>query len=521
MKIVKNTEWKEVEVNGEKTIIPINYNINTLNNLADVRDGTHESPKYYDNGIPFITTKNIVGGKIDFSSVKYISLEDHLNFKKRSFVEKGDILLGLIGTIGCPIIVKEDIEFSIKNLGLIKSKNKIKQDYLLLKLKNHFCNLTAMSGGVLNFMGLGELRNIELAFPSLAQQTSIASLLSKQESIINNLQSLIDKLELQFKYMSNELLSGRIRVRENKDGKVELYKNTQWKEVEVNGEMKEIPKDWEVEIIRSNITLNMGSTPKKELDNYAGDLPWITISNLTEKNILQYTAKIKESKNIKIFPKGTLLISFKMSVGKAGFTTQDSAINEAIMGIKQSNNKNDINYLYYCLPNVFIVNAMPNGQGLLLLNQDKIKNLNYTAPPLQTQTSIATLLSKQESIIDNLKSLLNNEVVKLDFLTKVLLNGSYLMESNMTNLEEITRDIHMINAVRKDKSGVITHLKKRTGEVFTVSQLIAIIKAGDLAYTDSPAPLAPIIVYEENGQFYLRTKSDGIFTNNLDELPNF
>ncbi len=202
-----------------------------------------------------------------------------------------------------------------------------------------------------------------------------------------------------------------------------LVKNTEWKEVEINGEVKEVPVDWTIDTIGETIKLNMGNTPKKELDNYSGDLPWITISNLTEKNISNYTAKIKRNKNVKIFPKGTLLISFKMSVGKTGFTTEDSAINEAIMGIKEKDTINNINYLYYCLPNVFISNAMPNGQGLLLLNQDKIKNLTYVIPPTQAQSAIASILSEQESIIQDIEYLISKYESRFKYLSDELLSG--------------------------------------------------------------------------------------------------
>jgi type I restriction enzyme S subunit len=89
--------------------------------LAEVKDGTHESPKYHSAGIPFITSKNLVDGNIDFSNVNYISETDHESFSRRSNVEDGDILFGMIGTIGNPVRVQKDREFSIKNVALIKS----------------------------------------------------------------------------------------------------------------------------------------------------------------------------------------------------------------------------------------------------------------------------------------------------------------------------------------------------------------------------------------------------------------
>ena len=105
----KNSNWKTVK----------------LGDICDVRDGTHESPKYLPKGIPFITSKHLKNNRIDFSNVKFISIEDHKSFSKRSKVDDGDILFGMIGTIGNPVVVDKDREFSIKNVALFKQNNKI------------------------------------------------------------------------------------------------------------------------------------------------------------------------------------------------------------------------------------------------------------------------------------------------------------------------------------------------------------------------------------------------------------
>ncbi|MDF5739171.1 MULTISPECIES: hypothetical protein [unclassified Nostoc] len=84
---------------------------------SSVRDGTHDTPKYVEQGIPLITSKNLKENGLDFSTAKNISLEDHQNISVRSEVDKGDILFAMIGTIGNPVIVRTDKVFSIKNVG--------------------------------------------------------------------------------------------------------------------------------------------------------------------------------------------------------------------------------------------------------------------------------------------------------------------------------------------------------------------------------------------------------------------
>ena len=103
--------------------IPEDWCLEKLGALSDVRDGTHDSPQYYEQGVPFITSKNLTDTILDFSDIKYISEEDHIKFSKRSHVQNGDILFGMIGTVGKPVIVNEPFQFSIKNVALIKFNN--------------------------------------------------------------------------------------------------------------------------------------------------------------------------------------------------------------------------------------------------------------------------------------------------------------------------------------------------------------------------------------------------------------
>ena len=103
-----------------------------LSNVSDVRDGTHDSPKYLDEGYPLITSKNLMkNGIISFEDINLISEEDYNFINKRSKVNSGDILFGMIGTIGNPVIIGENSDFAIKNVALIKEKSQLKNSYLV------------------------------------------------------------------------------------------------------------------------------------------------------------------------------------------------------------------------------------------------------------------------------------------------------------------------------------------------------------------------------------------------------
>ena len=96
------------------------WKVQALSTVCDVRDGTHDSPKYVDNGYPLITSKNVVNGTISFDNVNLISERDLIAINARSKVDDGDIIMPMIGTIGKPTIVIKTREFAIKNVALIK-----------------------------------------------------------------------------------------------------------------------------------------------------------------------------------------------------------------------------------------------------------------------------------------------------------------------------------------------------------------------------------------------------------------
>lgn len=425
MKLYKNTEWQEIKINGEFKDIPNDWNIESLLNLCDVRDGTHDSPKFFQTGVPFVTTKNLINGSIDFSTVKYITEKDHLNFIRRSKVDVGDILTGMIGTIGNPVLVRQKpFDFSIKNIGLIKSKGKINQEFLFSALKKYLEQKPTNNGGVIKFMKLSELRSIEFFYPYNNEQNAIASLLSKQESIVQKTKNLIASIEKRNQFMVDELLSGRLRVKE-KNGQPVFYRNPDdnWKSIKLNGIDKLIPKEWEKEIISKNIKFSLGSTPSKTGDNYNGDIPWITISDLKQKNIQYFTAKIKKQKNTKVLQAGTLIGSFKMSVGKFGFTTKESATNEAIIAISPKDTIHNLNYLYHVLPQTFLQNAIQNAQGVLLLNTTVIKSLEIVTCSVDEQNKLAELLNSLAEEKEKYKQILEKEEKTFTFLLEELMSG--------------------------------------------------------------------------------------------------
>ena len=189
-----------------------------LQNVSDVRDGTHDSPKYVTEGYPFVTSKNLMkNGKIDFSDISYITEEDYININKRSKVDVGDILFGMIGTIGNPVIVEQD-GFAIKNVALIKEKDKLLNRYLIQVLKSsvidrQFYKLN--TGGTQKFIGLGMIRDLSILIPSIEEQEKIAFFFSLIDDKISLQGEKVEALRDYKKGMMQKIFSRELRFKDD------------------------------------------------------------------------------------------------------------------------------------------------------------------------------------------------------------------------------------------------------------------------------------------------------------------
>ncbi|MBQ5925078.1 MAG: restriction endonuclease subunit S, partial [Paludibacteraceae bacterium] len=157
----------------------------------------------------------------------------------------------------------------------------------------------------------------------------------------------------------------------------------------------EVPEHWEVCKIKHKYEFKTGATPssgKKEF--YEGDLKWVNIGDIDDEIIFDtnkhITQEAVDSCRMTISPKGSLLYSFKLSVGQVAFCGDDMYTNEAIATFNSQ--KQSLRYLYYIAPQFIIHNANRNIYNAPILNQDLIKNAIIVLPPLPEQQAIVNYL---------------------------------------------------------------------------------------------------------------------------------
>lgn len=161
--------------------------------------------------------------------------------------------------------------------------------------------------------------------------------------------------------------------------------------------------------------ISIGKTPARKEKKYWGNgYSWLSIADMNNGKFLSETKEqitheaIKEC-NMKLIPEGTLVMSFKLSLGKVGITSKDLYSNEAIAAFKiKKTDTVSREYLYHALRNINLkVDGVRAVKGLTL-NKAKLKNLQIPLPPLSTQKKIADLLDTADALRQKTQAIIDH-----------------------------------------------------------------------------------------------------------------
>lgn len=192
-----------VELFGDMVYNPNGWEKVNLGSVCDVRDGTHDSPKYFPEGYPLVTSKNVTRGRIDFTDCSLICKEDYDKINERSRVDFGDILMPMIGTVGKPVVVDVDVDFAIKNVALIKfyKDSKVINTFVRALLQSDYFDRAVISkirGGTQKFIALSDIRKLEFYLPPMDTQNQFAAFVGQTDKAKLAVQKALDEAQLLF-----------------------------------------------------------------------------------------------------------------------------------------------------------------------------------------------------------------------------------------------------------------------------------------------------------------------------------
>ncbi|MEI6335018.1 MAG: restriction endonuclease subunit S [Methylococcaceae bacterium] len=385
--------------------LPENWEWCKAQDYMDIRDGTHDSPKYVDKGYPLVTSKNLVNGKIDFSTCSFITKEDHDAISKRSAVDDGDILYAMIGTIGNPVIVEKKHEFSIKNVALFKFKNKnVFNKYIYHFLNSEITKRQFSSnsrGGTQQFVSLKNIRELKIPLPPLAEQQKIASILDAADSLRQKDQQLIKK----YTALSQSLF------------------------LEMFGDPVSNPMGWDKKPLKDVGIVRTGNTPSREnLEYYGTHIEWIKTNNINKPSMyLTHAEEYLSKAGLKVgrcVEPGSLLVTCiagsKSVIGNVAIADRKVAFNQQINSFTPFEG----NVLFFY--SLFIagkkhIQSFSTDSMKGMINKSKFEGIDFIIPPIELQNQYAERIQS----IEAQKKLAQASLKKSDALFNSLLQRAF------------------------------------------------------------------------------------------------
>lgn len=193
-------------------LIPIDWDVKTLGEIAVIRDGTHQTPTYVDYGVPFYSVESVTNN--NFTNTKFITEEAHKILTKTFKIEKGDILMTRIGSIGDCKLIDWDVNASFYvSLALLKIKSNYLASYISHYSKSASfqkeTEINSLQSAIPRKINLGPISNIRVLIPTNAEQTAIATALSNIDDFISQTEKLIEKKKAIKQGVMQELLKAK------------------------------------------------------------------------------------------------------------------------------------------------------------------------------------------------------------------------------------------------------------------------------------------------------------------------
>lgn len=359
-------EWKEVR----------------LGEVADVQTGPFGSQlhkeNYVNKGTPIVTVEHLGNKWFTSQNLPMVSDEDKLRLAKYCSQE-GDVIFSRVGSVDrCSYVSKEYSGWLFSGRCLrVRPRSGINPEYLYYFLTNegtkqYIRNIAV--GATMPSINTKLLNEVPITIPSLDDQHRIASILSSLDRKIE----LNNKINADLEEMAQAIFKNWfVDFEPFKDGKF------------VDSELGMIPEGWKVGRADDFYQINIGKTPPRKEHKWFSTNPadkiWVSIANMGNSGIFisdssEYlTKEAVDRHNIIMVPRNTILLSFKLTVGRVAIADKELTTNEAIARFILSDDKY-MEYLYLYLKN-FDYNSLGSTSSIATaVNSKTIKGMQMLQP---------------------------------------------------------------------------------------------------------------------------------------------
>lgn len=361
-----------------------------LNEVCElIVDCPHTTAKDEGEGFPLVRTPNIGKGRLVYDGMHRVCEDVYNKRNARAIPQENDLIFAREATAGNVALIQKGEKVCLgQRTVLIRPNQEMVNPafltYFLLAPKQQYNLLSTANGATVAHVNLPTIRNLKIDLPELSTQHRIAAILSRYDSLIENYQKQIKLLE-------------EAAQRLYKEWFVDLHFPGHENTKIING----VPEGWEKKKAIDFFEMSIGKTPpraeKEWFSTNDKDVPWVSISDM--KNVMfvnetgeKLTQEACNKFNVKIVPEGTVLLSFKLTVGRVSIADIPVCTNEAIAHFMRSGNSwREYTLLY--LRN-YHYDSLGNTSGISkAVNSTIIKNMPFLMPCGEILESFSRVVS--------------------------------------------------------------------------------------------------------------------------------
>lgn len=375
-------------------MVPSGWERKALDEVSDVIDCKHRTPKYVENGIPLVSPGTIKWGAIDLESpTKRVTAEEYESLMDHCTVEYGDLVLSRNQSVGIASFVDSDKPFVLgQDTVLVKPKGSDPR-FLFYNLQSTDTQKTIFKlagGSTFSRINLGDIRKLKAIYPPFAEQQKIAKILSTWDKAISTTECLIDNSTQQKKALMQQLLTGKKRLLDESGKRFE----GKWEE----GKLADFAKIKKGKALSSK-DLKEGSYPVIA----GGKSSPYNHSDFTHENIITVSASGAYAGYIAFFP-------YKIWASDCS--------------VVEPKSDNNIKYLYYWLTNQQQkIYTLQSGGAQPHIYPRDLDSMKISIPNFKEQQKIATVLTSADKEIELLEQQLADLQQEKKALMQVLLTG--------------------------------------------------------------------------------------------------
>ncbi|ATZ59703.1 hypothetical protein BK798_04350 [Methanobrevibacter smithii] len=384
----------------------------------------------------FLNAKNVTDNGFNFETKMFISQEKDEILKKGK-LQRGDVILTTRGTVGNVAFYSENIPFDNIRINsgmlILRSKSELSNKFLYYVLKSDFFKkqiYTFKSGTAQPQLPISSLNHMKFYLPKINIQKKIVTILSN-----------IDKKIKVLEEINKNLLSIADAVFKKEFRNFEGYSEDDL----ITSDFGLIPKDWYYNTLDEISDVAIGKTPPRKETWWFSEkegVKWVSIKDLGNSGTYVFetseylTEEAIEKFNVKLIPEDTIILSFKLTVGRLGITTEEMVTNEAIAHFKlDENSLISKEYLYLYLKNFNYEELGSTSSIAKAINSKIVKKIPVLIP---TNNKMEEFKKLFENIFNEIKSnqLEINSLTKLrDTLLPKLMSGEINVSKINCDLE--------------------------------------------------------------------------------------